>query len=109
MTQDQIREIVKMTIDELGCRKMLTDPYSEILRKTENRLYQFFNSEGDANGIGKVLKRFSDDAYIDVIYLQYRDGKTIEWIAEAMEKDESTILRNKKRIMKQIYESMNDE
>lgn len=109
MTPEQVKEIVRITIDELGCRNMLSDPYSDILRQTEKKIYQFFNSKGNSNGIGNVLKELSDDAYIDIIYLQYRDGKTIEWIAEILEKDVSTILRNKKRIIKIIYERLNKE
>lgn len=105
MNVEEIREIVRMTIDELGSRNMLSDPYSDILRQTEKEIFHFFNSKGD-NGVGNALKELSDDTYIDIIYLQYRDGKTIEWIAEVLEKDVTTILRNKKRIIKKIYERL---
>ena len=102
MTSEQIKEVVKMTIEELMSKNMLCDPYADILKQTEAKIIKFFNTEGDPEGIGKILKELSDDTYIDVIYLQYRDGKTIEWIAEAMDRNESTIIRNKKRLITTI-------
>lgn len=107
MTQDQIREIVKMTIDELDQRHMLRDPYQSILRVVDKRLYRFFDGHKDA-GITSALRQLSDDTYIDLIYLQYRDKKTIEAIADYYEKDTSTIKRNKKRLIKSIYEMVRE-
>lgn len=107
MTQDQIREIVKMTIDELDQRHMLRDPYQSVLRVVDKRLYGFFNGSKDS-GISSALRQLSDDPYIDIIYLQYRDRQTIEKIAEYYIKDASTVKRNKKRLIKAIYEMMRD-
>lgn len=103
LSPEAVKEVVRMTIDELMARNMLCDPYTDILKQTEAKIIKFFNSEGDADGVGKILKELSDDAYIDIIYLQYRDGKTIEWIAEAMDRNESTIIRNKKRLITTIH------
>lgn len=38
----------------------------------------------------------------DIIFLQYRDAKTLEWIAEYFNVDVSTIKRNKKRLIYKI-------
>lgn len=103
MNQSQIREIVNITLDELIQRKMLKDPYHNILRILDKRLYNYFNGCKDSE-IKSVLHELSDDPYIDIIYLQYRDHKTIEWIAEYYNKDTSTIKRNKKRLINKIYE-----
>lgn len=109
MSPDQVREIVRMTVDELIQRKVIDiHNYSSILRVVDKKLYQFFNNKGDGNGISYVLNQLSDDPYIDIIFLQYRDGKTIEWIAEYMDKDESTIKRNKKRLIMQIYKQLEE-
>lgn len=104
MSPEQIREIVKITLDELERRKLIKDEYPVILKVVERKLYDFFNNRGDGNGISYALNTLSDDSYIDIIFLQYRDGKTLEWIAEAMTVDVSTIKRNKKRLINKIHE-----
>lgn len=103
MNQSQIREIVKITIDELASRKMLKDPYQEILRVLDKRLYKFFDGAKDPE-LSAALRQLSNDPYIDIIYLQYRDATTVERIAEYYSKDTSTIKRNKKRLINKIYE-----
>lgn len=109
MTPEQIREIVRITLDELantGNVNMDKVRYETKKKIVEKKIKDFFNDKGDGNGISSALKILSDDAYIDIIYLQYRDGKTIEFIAEVLEKDVSTILRNKKRLIKEIYNNL---
>ncbi len=104
MTPEQIREVVKMTLDELTQRKLIKDDYSVILKAVEKKLQAFFNDSVNGKGVGSVLNQLSDDNYLDVIFLQYRDGKTIEWIAEYMDVEVRTIMRNKKRLILKIYE-----
>lgn len=106
MTQEQIREIVRITIDELTKANLLkSEDYRYILSKIDNKLYKFFGSDGgDMTDIYHALNQVSDDPYIDIIYLQYRDKKTLEWIAEYYGVDISTIKRNKKRLIYKIYE-----
>lgn len=107
MTQDQVREVVKITIDELTKRKLLQiESYQTILRAVEVNLYRYFDSRGEGTNTSYALHVLSDDPYIDIIYLQYRDGKTLEWIAEVLNKDVSTVKRNKKRLILSIYELM---
>ena len=107
MTPEQVREIVIMTIDELTDRKLIkSDSYQYLLGVVDKALYRFFNNKGDGNGISYALNQLSDDPYIDIIFLQYRDCKTLEFIAEYMDVDVSTIKRNKKRLIKRIYEYM---
>ena len=104
MTPDQIREIVKVTLDELTARKLIKDDYPYILKDVEKKLLDFFNNNGDGNGVSTALKQLLDDPYIDIIFLQYRDGKTVEWVAEYMDVEVRTIMRNKKRLINRIYE-----
>ena len=107
MTPEQVQEIVKMTVDELARRKEYQPAnYSAILQVVDKKLYSFFNNRGDGNNISYILHQLSDDPYIDIIFLQYRDRKTIEWIAGCMGKDTSTIKRNKKRLILEIYKQL---
>lgn len=52
--------------------------------------------------IDKVLKKFKDDPYYRIIKLKYFENKGIEYIAEEMQKDTSTISRNKNRLINEI-------
>lgn len=103
MTQEQIVEIIKLTLDELDNRHMLVDPYKNILRVVDERLYKYFDGAKDS-ALTRALRELSDDQYIDIIYLQYRDTYTVESIAAYYDKDTSTIKRNKRRLIKKIYE-----
>ena len=106
MTPEEIREVVKIVLDELSSRKQYKPvDYSAVLQVVDKRLYKYFKGARDAV-LRQVLNRVSDDPYIDIIYLQYRDGKTLEWIAEILDKDTSTIKRNKKRLIMSIYEGL---
>lgn len=106
MTPEEIREIVRITLDELTKSKLIKDDYPYILTVVEKKLNEFFSNRGDGNGISYVLRQLLDDKYIDIIFLHYRDGKTLECIAETMRVDIRTILRNKKRLILRIYELM---
>lgn len=101
MTQDQIREVVKITIDELTKRSLIkTNDYQAVLQKIEPLLFRL-----DEN-TKHLLNQLSDDSYIDIIYLHYRERKTLEWIAEYYGVEVSTIKRNKKRLIYKINELM---
>lgn len=98
---DDVKEIVKLTIMELAAADMLKDSY-EITRKNVTKRLQDFFITGKDKAVKKALHELSDDPYIDIIFLQYRDDKTLEWVAEALDRDVSTIKRNKKRLIKDI-------
>ena len=102
MTQEQIREVVKMTLDELSRRNLLDD--SKVKRDIASKALRGYFGKGKSNKrLTYALQQLSDDPYIDILYLQYRDGRTIGWIAEHMEKDESTIKRNRKRLLMDVH------
>lgn len=108
MTAEEVREIIKMTLDELEQRDLLkTDDYKHMLKVVGVKLNEFFKGTKDPK-LSYTLKQLSDDSYIDIIFLQYRDGKTIEWIAEYLSVDVSTVKRNKKRLIKKIYKLLRD-
>lgn len=86
---------------ELAAANMLKDGYEVILKNTSERLRAFFKNGNDI-AVKAALRELSDDPYIDIIYLHYRDEKTLEFIAEILERDVRTILRNKKRLVNRI-------
>ena len=111
MTPEQIREIVKITIDELAQRQLIKKPnYQNVLTIAEKELKAYFDSKAtDKNRkVGNILRELYDDPYIDVILLHYRDKKSLGFISECMERDITTIKRNKKRLIYRIYEALND-
>lgn len=56
MTQEPIREVVKITIDELTKAKLLqTDNYQAVLQIVEPRLRKFFRGNCDGYNISYAL------------------------------------------------------
>lgn len=102
VNKEEIQNIITMTINELRRQGMLKDDYTVILRETEPVLKEYFKKKNN-KAIEYFLIEYSDDPYIDIIYLHYRDSITIERIAECLYKDTSTIKRNKKRLIKAIH------
>lgn len=54
------------------------------------------------NRIDRVIKKFGDDKYIEIIRLKYFENKTQQDIADYFEKDTTTIWRNNKRLINEI-------
>lgn len=110
MDKQEVREIVKITLEEiLRSKLVVTDSYRYILEVVEARFMRFFNNANKSDpALLQALKQLSDDEYIDIIFLLYRDCVTIERVAEIFDKDVSTIKRNKKRLIKLIYEALEE-
>lgn len=107
MDKAEIQSIVIMTVQELKRQGLLKDTYGVILREFEPVIREYFTKKKSKN-IEKVLHSYSDDPYIDIIYLHYRDSLTLEKIAHVMDRDISTIKRNKKRLILGMYELMEE-
>ena len=103
MDKREVQAIVYMTIQEFKRQGLLKDRYSLILKDVEPVIREHFFTENNVK-IQNFLIDFAYDPYIDIIYLHYRDNLTIERIASVMDKDVSTIKRNKKRLISKIYE-----
>ena len=104
VTPEEVKEVVNITLDELIARKLINpEKYQYILQIVDKQLYTFFSNKGDSTNVRYALRQVSDDPYIDIIYFQYRDRRTLERIAEYINKDISTVKRNKKRLIIQIY------
>jgi hypothetical protein len=108
MTETEIREIVRITLEELTAKSIVS--YQDILKVMDKQLYSYFETTdlftNDITVRICSILNSTTDPYIHIIYYQYRDHKTIEWIAEHLHKDVSTIKRNKKRIITKMYEEL---
>ena len=103
MDGNEVQKIVIATIAELRRQGLLKDKYDTVRKEVEPQIRSFFLNKNSEN-IRKFLIDYSDDMYIDIIYLHYRDNVTLERIAECMSKDVSTVKRNKKRLLTLLYE-----
>ena len=113
LNHSEIREIVKVALDELLEKKLIVlDNYRGALLETQQRLEvdqklgDFFSNKGDGNGVSVVLHELLGDPYIDIIFLYYRDNMKLEEIAEEMDRDVSTIKRHKRRLQQRIFEML---
>ena len=87
------RSTVKITLDELALKNMLSDPYPIILKEVEKEPRSNFMKK--SKKVLPALCELSDDKYIEIIYFQYRDGKTLEWIAEYFDVSVRAVKYNK--------------
>ena len=107
MDKGEVQAIVEQTIKALKRQGLLKDDYNIVLKETEPIIRDFFkNKKQNNDNITAFLDAYKSDAYIDIIYLHYRDGLTIERIAEEMSREVSTIKRNKKRLIMKLYDSL---
>lgn len=76
---------------------------SEIVDKEVNKLKQRnYILDSEIKWINEILHTFSNDKYYELIRLKYFENKTHEEIAEYLECDESTVRRNKNRIINNL-------
>lgn len=106
MTEEEVRAVVRMTVDELRRAGMLKGG-SELAYAEAAQLIKAFYDDGETDEtIKAVLSGMSEDPYIKVLPLYFSYGYTIERIAEAFHVEVSTIVRNKKRLCLQVYEAI---
>lgn len=102
MSEDEIRTIVRVTIEELK-RSGILKPYNETAyAEASEMLRAYFSGDSDER-IETALKHLERDPYYKILPLYYDYGYTIEKIAEHFEVEVSTIVRNKKRLCLAIY------
>ena len=100
MTEQEIRSIVNIVLDEIEKRAQVT--YRDILKVMDSRLYSYFQNYDDEE-LCTSLNKLVNDSYYNIILYQYSKRHTMEHIAELMDKEVSTIKRNKKRLLTKLY------
>ena len=107
--EEQIKDLEKYGIPEHS--NSITSIVSNVIH--EDKTDQINNAISSLNQniyrtkvfiryIDRVLSKFKSDPYYKIIKLKYFENKGIEYIAEEMNKDTSTISRNKNRLINEI-------
>lgn len=106
-----VEEAVKETVRRLEITGLLNIAEKNATEKTEDLLFNYpiyKNIQGKkktveiVSQIEQALAKIKKDPYYDIIELYYFERMTIEAIADALQKNPRTIIRNKKRLLKVI-------
>lgn len=107
--KDQIKELKKCGLPKKS--KSITSIEISGLKIEENDLLDstiknieksIIKTEVTLNFINKIIQKFANDPYFEIIKLKYFEEKTEEQIAEYFQRDISTINRNKNRLINNI-------
>lgn len=101
--EKDIEKVFSVCINTLKKQHLLRRTSDAIYDDVSKRLYAYYKNGEKDRKIKRALQDFKDDLYICVIPFYYKDGYTIENIAEMMNIDTSTVVRNKKRLCLSIY------
>lgn len=104
MTDADVKRIVQLTILELKQQELLQDVESAAYKEISERLTRFFTpSAAQDDDLAEAFDQLKDDKYRHILWMFYRDGYTVEEIAERLNVDVRTVSRNKKRLCLEIY------
>lgn len=103
MTEEEVRQIVKQTVEELfkcGALRAFDDlAYTE----AASLLAAYYQDGERDEAIRAAIESVAGDRYAKIIPLTYSYGYTLNEIAELMDVDVSTVSRNKRRLIVEIY------
>lgn len=105
LDETEVRQVVCATIRELRRENLLRDAEGIAYKEISDRLQRFyapFNAV-DAD-LEKAIETLNDDRYRHILWMFYRDGYTVEDIAERLNVDVRTVTRNKKRLCLKLFE-----
>lgn len=101
--ENDIKKVFEICVNEMKRNHLLRKENDAVYCDVSERLYKYYKSGENDIEIKTALKDFKDDIYIHIIPLYYKDKYTIEKIAEMLNVDVSTVVRNKKRLCLSIY------
>ena len=110
--QNIISETVNQTVLKLKSMQLMKENQTDILKKTEWALKNYpllmraYSENGTAEKLSKVienaLKEIEDDEYYSIIPLTYITCEKREKIAAFFDTTETTISRNKRRLLQKL-------
>lgn len=98
-----IEEIFSMCIEQLKKNHLLKKTNNAIYDEISDKLFEYYRKGANDRKITAAINDFKDDTYINIIPLFFKNRYTIENIADMMNVDVSTIVRNKKRLCLNLY------
>lgn len=101
--KQEIIELVSLVVDEFKKKNMLKKPSDSIYQDISQRLYGYYKYGESDPKMQNALSDFQEDIYFNIIPLFYKNKYTIDNIAEIMNCDTSTVVRNKKRLCMAIF------
>ena len=108
MNESEVRQVVMMTVQELKQQNMLRDAdsiaYKEISKKLEDFFAPYTTRPPE---LAKIIDQLKNDRYFHILWMFYRDHRSVEEIAESLDVDVRTVTRNKKRLCLAIYYQLN--
>ena len=107
MSEEEIKRLIELTVS----KSIEEYKRSGLLRESENVAYtdisailtNYFKTEKKDTSIAYAIQGQRFDPYFKIITMYFEENKTIEAIAEELNVDISTIVRNKKRLCLAIY------
>lgn len=101
--KEYISEVVNVILKDLKKSHLLKDTSDAVYDEVSEMLKLYYKNKQKDARIKKGLEELKNDMYFDIIPLYYQEQYTIESIAEVMNVDVSTIVRNKKRLCLSLY------
>ena len=105
MNDAEIQQLIETTankvVSELKHNRMIKDNVT--YNDASAILHNYYESAHKDSRITYAINDLRFDSYSRIIPMYFQDGKKLEDIAEEMNCDVSTIVRNKKRLCLEIY------
>lgn len=98
-----IRQVVRETIAELAAKGLLRDNKDALYAEAAASLRAYYADGQKDETVRKAVEALKGDRYFKIIPLYFYYGYTNEEVAEALECDTTTVVRNKKRLCLEIY------
>lgn len=104
MDETEVKKIVRQTIKELMKQELLKDAIGIAYKEISDRLQRFYAPYAvEDKELSEAIDQLKGDKYRHILWMFYRDGYTVEEIAEKLDVDVRTISRNKKRLCIELY------